>query len=207
MLSRLVKIYKDISFKKKWRKLNKHNETAPKKIFNLNNVQVGKKTYGELDVIDWSDNVKLKIGNYCSIAPGVVFILGGEHPIHNITTYPFKVKCFGHEREAINKGDIVISDDVWIGLNSIIGSGVTIGRGAVIAAGSNVTKDVPPFTVVGGNPAKIIKNRFSKEIMDKLSSFEWSNSDFLNLDIDELYVELSETNVDNILENMKNKIK
>ena len=135
----------------------------------LSKVKVGKKTYGLINVTDYSNkDTKLIIGSYCSIAPNVRFLLGGEHSINTISTYPFKVKLFGEKREAGSKGDIVIKDDVWLCEGAIISSGVTIGQGAIVAAGAVVTKDVEPYSIVGGNPAKIIKYRFPENIRAKL---------------------------------------
>lgn len=160
-------------FRKKWRNSNLHNETMPVNFFRIYKVSVGKKTYGELNLTDASpSDTKLIIGNYCSIAQGVQFLLGGEHQINSISTYPFKVKCFGYDREAGSKGNIVVGDDVWIGTNAIICSGIKIGQGAIIAAGAVVTKDVDPYAIVGGNPAKVIRYRFDKQICDKLSNIE-----------------------------------
>lgn len=110
----------------------------------------------------------LKIGSYCSIAEGVRFLLAGEHQLHSISTYPFKVKVFGEAYEAGSKGDIIVRDDVWIGQSAVICSGVTIGQGAVVAAGAVVTKDVAPYAIVGGNPAKLIRYRFSEELCRQL---------------------------------------
>jgi acetyltransferase-like isoleucine patch superfamily enzyme len=157
-------------FKWKWRRLNRHNETSPVNMFRIEKVIVGKKTYGGLNVVDFSPlDTKLRIGSYCSISPGVQFLLGGEHQINSISTYPFKVKCFDYDREAGSKGDIIVGDDVWIGTNAIICSGVKIGQGAILAAGAVVTKDVEPYAIVGGNPATIIKYRFDEKIREKLS--------------------------------------
>ena len=147
-------------FKKKYRKLNSHNFTQIMNYCDLSKVVVGKKTYGEIHVTDFSPaDTKLYIGSYCSIAPNVRFLLGGEHQLYSISTYPFKVLTFGESREAGSKGDIVVKDDVWIGDGAIICSGVNIGQGAVIAAGAVVTKDVEPYSIVGGNPAKLIRKR------------------------------------------------
>lgn len=158
-------------FKKKYRKLNSHNFTQIMNYCDLSKVVVGKKTYGEIHVTDFSPaDTKLYIGSYCSIAPNVRFLLGGEHQLYSISTYPFKVLTFGESREAGSKGDIVVKDDVWIGDGAIICSGVNIGQGAVIAAGAVVTKDVEPYAIVGGNPAKLIKYRFSKELIDELKN-------------------------------------
>lgn len=156
-------------FQKKFRRLNSHNDTIIMNFCDLSKVKVGKKTYGLINVTDYSNkDTKLIIGSYCSIAPNVRFLLGGEHSINTISTYPFKVKLFGEKREAGSKGDIVIKDDVWLCEGAIISSGVTIGQGAIVAAGAVVTKDVEPYSIVGGNPAKIIKYRFPENIRAKL---------------------------------------
>ncbi len=184
-------------FAKQWRQLNKFNETFPSSIFDMKRVSVGIKTYGVLNVIDYCpDEIKLNIGSYCSIAPGVQFLLGGEHQVSSISTYPFKVKCFGFRREAKSKGDITVSDDVWIGTNAIICSGVTIGQGAIIAAGAIVTKDVPPYAIVGGNPAKIIRFRFNKELCDEL----------LNCDIKKIFTNFSRKNCELIYSDLTQEI-
>ena len=160
-------------FKKKYRKLNSHNFTQIMNYCDLSKVVVGKKTYGEIHVTDYSPaDTKLYIGSYCSIAPNVRFLLGGEHQLYSISTYPFKVKSFGEAREAGSKGDIVVDDDVWIGEGAIICSGVTIGQGAVIAAGAVVTKNVDPYAIVGGNPAKFIKYRLDEKLRKKLEKID-----------------------------------
>ena len=120
--------------KKKWRAENQHNHTAMGQMFNRALVHVGKDTYGQLNVINHSDCYKLNIGNFCSIAPEVLFVVCGEHAPDKISTYPFSVRYGGKKYEAISKGDIKVQDDVWIGVRSTILSGVTIGQGAVIAA-------------------------------------------------------------------------
>jgi acetyltransferase-like isoleucine patch superfamily enzyme len=184
--------------KKKWRTMNSHNETSPGCIFRLEKVAVGKKTYGALNVTDFSPlDTKLRIGSYCSISSGVQFLLGGEHQVNSISTFPFKVKRFGYDREAGSKGDIIVGDDVWIGTNAIICSGVTIGQGAIVAAGAVVTKNVPPYAVVGGNPAKVIKYRFSEDIINKLLSIDLVKlfDSFNKDDIGAVYSPLSDINV------------
>ena len=122
---------------------------------------------------------KLIIGKFCMIASDVKFIMnGGNHITNAISTYPFEI--FGHGWEhAMNgkehpyKGDTKIGNDVWIGYNSIIMPGITIGDGAIIATNSTIVKDVEPYTIVGGNPAKVIKERFSKEIIERLLKLKW----------------------------------
>ena len=177
MIGRVLTLYHLFCEKKKWRKKNLHNDTVMGKWFDTALVSVGKKTYGRIDVINYSDRYKLYIGNYCSIAPEVLFLVCGEHAVDKISTYPFKVNFFGEKYEAISKGDIIIDDDVWIGARSTIMSGVHVGQGAVIAAGSVVTKDVPPYAIVGGVPAKIIKMRFSTECIKELLKIDFAQLD------------------------------
>lgn len=160
-------------FRKKYRRINRHNFTLIMNYCDLSKVVVGKKTYGEIHVTDYSPaDTKLYIGSYCSIAPGVQFLLGGEHQLYSISTYPFKVLSFGESREAGSKGNIVVKDDVWIGTNAIICSGVTIGQGAIVAAGAVVTKDVEPYAIVGGNPAKLIKYRIDRNLIKKMMDID-----------------------------------
>lgn len=128
---------------------------------------------------------KLIIGKFCSIASGTKFIMGpANHRISSVTTYPFNV--FGgaweeitpkHITELPHKGDIVIGNDVWIGRESIIMPGVKIGDGAIVAAYSVVVKDVPPYGVVGGNPATFIKYRFDDEMISLLEQLKWWDFD------------------------------
>ena len=193
---------KFIILKKKWRDRNKHNFTSITKTFDIEKVSVGKMSYGPLEVYDWgSDDEKLSIGNYVSIASGVKFILGGNHYYNTFSTYPFKVMCLGEEREAYSNGSIVINDDVWIATDSIILSGVNVGKGAVIAAGSVVVKDVPPYSIVGGNPAKVIKYRFEKSIINKLEKLDYKkiSKEFIKDNIDILYNTLDEENLNDII--------
>lgn len=124
---------------------------------------------------------QLIIGKFCQIASGTRFIMGpANHRITSVTTYPFNV--FGgdwsqvtppHMGQLPHKGDIIIGNDVWIGRKSIIMPGVKIGDGAIIASYSVVTKDVPAYGVVGGNPAKLIKKRFDDELINILLKIKW----------------------------------
>lgn len=160
---------------KKWRKLNKHNKTKMANVFDMSKVEVKNYSYGPLFVETFGlESEKLSIGNFCSIAYGVKFLLGGEHDYKKVSTYPFHVHVFHDGVDAISKGHIVIKDDVWIGYNSLILSGVEIGQGAVIAAGSVVTKDIPPYAIAAGVPARVIKYRFDKEIIAELLKIDYS---------------------------------
>nr|WP_315026738.1 CatB-related O-acetyltransferase [uncultured Chryseobacterium sp.] len=122
------------------------------------------------------------IGSFCSIASNVV-IQEFYHNYDLATTYNMQAHFFRtHDSDAISKGNIIIEDDVWIGSNSVILSGVKIGRGAIIGAGSVVTKDVEPYAIVAGNPAKKIRNRFDQKAIDELESskwWEWNKADIL----------------------------
>lgn len=187
----------------KYRKKNKHNFTIIKNGCDISKISVGNGTYGEIDIKTYGgQNSNLKIGNFCSIANDTVFLLGGEHDYNKISTYPFKSKFF-KEPESKNKGDIIISDDVWIGYGSTILSGVTIGQGAIIGAKSIVTKDVPPYAIWAGN--KVIKYRFEKNIIKELLGIDFSkiNLEFIKDNIDILYENINEENVRDIVEKIK----
>lgn len=143
---------------------------------------VGKYSYGIDDITfhSWGEGSVIQIGSFCSIAGGCLILLGGNHRVERISTYPFghiHKHIFNHNGEGhpATNGNVVIGNDVWIGLNVTIMSGVTIGDGAVIAANSHVTKNVEPYTIVGGNPAKALKKRFSDEVIDKLLQIQWWN--------------------------------
>lgn len=189
----IIRNYKKVRFDKKWRKLNSHNNTVVgNRMFPMDVVSVGKSTYGMLNIQSFFSNSgeKLVIGNYVSIAPGALFMLGVNHQINTFTTFPLHTRLIAPTPlDAVSKGPLVIEDEVWIGTNAILFSGVTVGKGAIIAAGAIVTKDVPPYAIVGGNPAKIIKYRFSEEIINRLLPIKIIDlSDaFLKSNIETLY--------------------
>lgn len=167
--------WKQTSLKVMWRKRNAHNETRIGLETNINAIEVGNYTYGKLNVLNEGNKYKLKIGNFCSIGPNVKFILHADHNVKSISTFPFHVKCIHDGKsDAVSNGDIVIEDDVWLGSDCTVLSGVTIKQGAVAAAGSVITKDVPPYAIVGGVPAKIIKYRFSEEMIRELLNVDYS---------------------------------
>lgn len=178
-----------------WRRKNKHNYTFLGRMFPAEKVTVGKGTYGQLNVYCYGNKQeRLVVGCYCSIASTAKFLLSGGHPLQQVSTYPFKKKLLDIG-ESTTKGPITLQDDVWLGENTVILSGVTIGQGAVVAAGSVVTKDVPPYAIVGGVPAKLIKYRFSSEIIDKLLRFDFAKLDenLIKENLNLLYSDINET--------------
>lgn len=134
-----------------------------------------------VNIITWSDNYKIILGKYNSIGRDCNFFLHANHRIDWVTTSSQLLGLVDHEIDQMLmgmghpscKGDIIIENDVWIGAKSTIMSGVKISNGAVVGAGSVVTKDVPPYAIVAGNPAKIIKMRFSDKQIEELLNISW----------------------------------
>lgn len=124
---------------------------------------------------------KLKMGKFCSIACGAKFLFNSaNHALDSLSTYPFPLffEEWNLEKEKVteawdNRGDIVIGNDAWIGYEAVILSGVTIGDGAIIGTRAVVTKDVPPYTIVGGVPAKPIRKRFDEKVIKELLKIKW----------------------------------
>jgi virginiamycin A acetyltransferase len=122
---------------------------------------------------------KLHIGKFCMIASGAEFIMNGaNHLVNAVSSYPFAIfgDDWAHAMEGKtypNKGDIVIGNDVWIGYQATILSGVTVGHGAIVGSKSVVASDVPPYSIVAGNPARIIRKRFDEETIEKLLALAW----------------------------------
>ncbi len=143
-------------------------------------LQIGKHTYGAInltiDVYTGSES-KVIIGKYCSISKHVRIITGGIHPSNWVSTYPFRAQWDlpGKFKDGMpyTKGDVKVGNDVWIGTGVTILSGVKIGHGAVLAACSVITKDVAPYAIVGGNPARLIRYRFGKERINELLEMAW----------------------------------
>ena len=148
-----------------------YDDTVDPANFEKNNVLFNYPEFGD----------KLVIGKFCQIASGTKFIMGpANHRLCSVTTYPFSV--FGgawtdntppHMEQLPRKGDTIVGNDVWIGRESVIMPGVNIGDGAVIAAYSVVARDVPAYTVYGGNPARFIKKRFDDDLAGLLLRFRW----------------------------------
>jgi acetyltransferase-like isoleucine patch superfamily enzyme len=206
LLSRI----REYKFQKIWRKKNFHNSTTLALIpFNkefFNQIEIGAHTYGPIWAA-WSGNPneRLSIGSYCSIGGGVKFILGSEHAYRSLSTFPFKVKMANFAFEALTKGPILLGDDVWVGENAIILSGVCVGQGAIISAGAVVVKNVPPYAIVGGNPAIVIKFRFDEEICERLATINLCNLDrTLNAnELSILYKNITRDNIDEILNSLR----
>ncbi|MDR6954121.1 acetyltransferase-like isoleucine patch superfamily enzyme [Ancylobacter sp. 3268] len=122
----------------------------------------------------WGAGNKVSIGNYCSIASGTTFILGGEHPKASLSTNTILHQI---EKTPRCKGDITIGHDVWLGTNAILLSGVDIGTGAIVGAGTVVSKNIEPYSVVVGNPMRIIRYRFSPPTISRLLHSSWWDMD------------------------------
>ncbi len=128
----------------------------------------------------FSNNDRLIIGKFCSIACGAKFLFNGaNHTLDSLSTYPFPVLADEWDLQTPvtdawdNKGDIIVGNDVWIGFGAVIMAGVTIGDGAIIGSRAVVTKDVEPYSIVGGVPARLIRKRFSEKKIQKLLNLKW----------------------------------
>ena len=138
--------------------------------------EIGEHSYGWPTIHRFDATTRLRIGKYCSLAHGVLILVGGEHRADWMTTYPFPElwpeasEFVGHPA---SKGSLTIGNDVWIGAQSLILSGVTIGDGAVIGAGSVVTRDIPAFAVGAGNPCKPLRSRFPDDVVEALLLVRW----------------------------------
>ena len=196
VLRSITRLHLKNAFAKAWRDKNPHNLTeVGNREFPINVVNVGNASYGMLHIqsLFEQEGERLTIGNYVSIGPGVQFLLGVNHQTKTFTTYPLYSRLIASSnKDALNNGPIVIEDEAWIGTDAIIMSGVTIGKGAMIAAGSVVTKDVPPYAIVGGVPARLIRYKFSEEIIKILYPIYLNDlsKEFLIDNMDAFYKEI-----------------
>lgn len=167
--------------KRLYRVLMGHESVAHQELWEIGDrLTVGRHTYGT-PLVRWyrerRDDVRVTIGAFCSIADDVILMIGGDRPIDRASTYPFRIK-FGlpgalEDGFGDSKGDIVIGNDVYIGRGVRIQSGVTVGDGAVLGSYAVITKDVRPYAVMGGNPAREIRRRFSDEHVEQLLRVRW----------------------------------
>ncbi len=140
-------------------------------------ISVGRYTYGSPQLKVWSEGERIEIGAFCSIADDVVIFGGGEHRLDWVTTYPLRIALnspgAGHDGHPHTKGPTRIGNDVWIGHGAMIVSGVTVGDGACIGAGAVVSRDVPAYAVVAGNPAKVVRTRYDEPTIARLRAIAW----------------------------------
>src|SRR5665647_573907 len=193
MLNFIKQPIKDHFARKEWRKQNPHNSTEMKTIFPIRFAKVGKYTYGDLNLIAYDEQCMdsiLEIGNFVSISGNVTFLLSEPHQSKTLTSFPLKsiLNNAHFPEDAISRGSIVIEDEVWIGFGVTILSGVRVGKGSIIATGAVVTKNVPAYSIVGGIPAKVLKNRFNDDVINRLK----------NLRLAELPVEVIKANIDTL---------
>jgi len=160
----------------RWRSANGHNLTRAETLFPIDRVSVGRYTYGPLNLHFFlHPDERVTIGNLCSIGPEVHILAGGEHDFAGPSSYPIEFLIGGGpdaDAGSEPKGPVVIHDDVWIGRGCIILSGVTIGQGAVIGAGSLVAKNVPDYAIFAGG--RVLKYRFPEEDLGYMRSFDWA---------------------------------
>jgi lipopolysaccharide transport system ATP-binding protein len=173
----MIRILNYIREKLIGKKISRDLLTPQQKIHpHLKNYKIGEYSYGSPTILAWTNKYSVIIGKFCSINSNVTIIVDGNHRVDWISTYPFGnligeiPKNPGHPA---GKGDILIGNDVWIGLNVIILPGVKIGDGAVVGAGSVVTRIVQDYEIVAGNPIKHIRYRFTTEEIDILKSIKW----------------------------------
>jgi len=176
---------------------------VPVSLFDITKVEVGDFSYGPLDAICWNNpGEHLSIGRFVSVAGEVVFLLGGNHDSHVPSTYPFDSLILRNREDVpATKGKIVVHDDVWIGRRAMILSGVDVGQGSIIAAGAVVVRDVEPYRIVAGNPARVVKHRFSETVIQELMT--WADYSLLDAETirqyrDLLYQPVTEQNLNQL---------
>lgn len=168
--------------------------------------KIGSKCYGLPVVKHPHKDATLSIGSYCSFAENVQIFMGGMHHTDWVSTYLFPAyeeNCEHIQNWALTNGNVTIGNDVWLCANCVILSGVTIGDGAVIANGAIVTKDVPPYAIVGGNPAKLIRWRFGEVTRNALHASAWWN--WPEQEILSVVDKLCSENIQDFIEYAKNR--
>lgn len=173
-----MKILKSFIFRQAERRLKKipplFRGQARFELYYPGKYSFGVGSYGLPKVHDWDEGANLHIGAYCSIALNVQILLGGHHHSEWLTTYPFSTMVPGDIPPcSFSRGDVLIGNDVWLCSNTIVLSGVTIGDGAIVSAGSVVTKDVAPYSIVAGNPAQHVRWRFDESTRAALVEIAW----------------------------------
>lgn len=195
---------------RKQRKVEKLRSKPERSLINFKRkypgYQIGNNNYGVPNIKNPHDAATLRIGSYCSIAPNVKIYMGGMHRTDWVTTYPFP--AFKKDAAHIKNwdpthGDVNIGSDVWLCANCVILSGITIGHGAVVANSAIVTKDVPPYAIVGGNPAKLIRWRFDEPTRNALLASEWWN--WPEEEVFSVMDKLCSDNIADFLEYVKNR--
>lgn len=199
-----AKYRKNKNFRNELKNKFPKSNIKPKEIISLENIKFGKYNYGEPLILRYGNiDEGLEIGNYVSIAKDVVILLGGAHNTDTITTFPVK-PYFSDKKEEIRTKKTIIEDDVWIGYGAKILSGVKIGKGAVIGAGAVVTNDLEAYGIYGGVPARLIRYRFSKEIIEKLKKIDLDNlkESTIKSNIELFYEKLTLQNIDYIIKRL-----
>lgn len=185
---RLISLLNRFKYRKRFPKTHINPKSF---ISSIGNVEIGEYTYGFFNILCWNENDTVKIGKFCSIAENVKIFGGGEHNKRLVSTYPLKHNLFDIDIDpnVMSKGATIIGNDVWIGTNAIVLSGVNIENGCIIGAGAVVVRDLPPYAIAAGNPAKIIGYRFESEIIEKLQKIAWWNwpIEKIKMNIDHFY--------------------
>lgn len=175
-----MKILKNFIFRQAERRLKKipplFRGKARFQLYYPGKYSFGVGSYGLPKVHDWDDGATLSIGAYCSIAMNVQIFLGGHHHSEWVTTYPFSAmlpNIEGIPPASFSRGDVVVGNDVWLCSGCVVLSGVTIGDGAIVSAGAIVTRNVEPYSIVAGNPARHLRWRFDEPVRTALLDMAW----------------------------------
>lgn len=165
---------RDLAPFKRLRTLLGLREASPYDTWPWRGIEVGRHSYrvGPSNLVGYDESVIMKVGAFCSIAKEVLFFVRADHPTNTASTFPLRSFAKG-DGELRSKGPIIVGNDVWIGQRSSIMSGVKIGDGAIIAAGSVVTKDLAPYSLVAGNPAVVKRFRCSPETVERMAQIAW----------------------------------